>query len=47
MAPAARPIERGVPAEPFLREARQRGLEIQWGLRFLEGSAEGLQAAAP
>lgn len=40
MRPGAHPIELGVPAELFLQEARRRGLEVQWALRFLEGSHE-------
>lgn len=40
MKPGAHPIELGVPPELFLHEARKRGLDVQWSLRFLEGSGE-------
>lgn len=34
MKPGARPVEIGVPHEPFFKEARKRGFNLKWKFRF-------------
>jgi lysine 6-dehydrogenase len=36
MKPGARPVEIGVPHEPFFKEARKRGFNLKWKFRFLK-----------
>jgi lysine 6-dehydrogenase len=38
--PGAYPVEVGVPAEPFITEARKRGFNLSWKFRWLEASRE-------
>jgi saccharopine dehydrogenase-like NADP-dependent oxidoreductase len=34
--PGAYPVEIGVPAEPFIDEARKRGFNLTWKFRWLD-----------
>jgi saccharopine dehydrogenase-like NADP-dependent oxidoreductase len=34
--PGAYPVETGVPAGEFIKEARRRGFDLNWKLRFLD-----------
>ncbi len=38
--PGAYPVEVGVPAEPFITEARKRGFNLSWKFRWLEAPRE-------
>ena len=44
--PGAYPVELGVPAEPFIAEARKRGFNLSWKFRWLDGMSPEARATA-
>jgi lysine 6-dehydrogenase len=44
--PGAYPVEIGVPAEPFVDEARKRGFDLRWKFRWLDDAATPAEPAA-